>query len=91
MFALLVKDRHWTAAALFAAVIAGMLAVLTASSGAESLDASTIMERRAGAPNPREGPEPAQRPRALTGLRHSDGGTGLLAGTQARLRLGVVR
>jgi hypothetical protein len=29
MFGLLVKDRHWAAAALFAAVIAGMLVVLT--------------------------------------------------------------
>ena len=28
MFALLVKDRHWTGAALFAAVIAGMFAVV---------------------------------------------------------------
>ena len=29
MFALLVKDRHWTGAALFAAILAGMLGVVT--------------------------------------------------------------
>jgi hypothetical protein len=29
MFALLVKDRQWTGAALFAAIIAGMLVVMT--------------------------------------------------------------